>query len=184
MTRRLFFLFALLLLIPAHVFATQDSLPKGEDDKKILKLLLKERKDRFSQYTENVDNKSGIFGNQTKKDLKEVNEVLKEIVRTDNKIIMELDRLLDQRKFENFRSEYETKKASQELVTLQQQNEKLIAANDTLQKQLSAVQGTGPGASGSGSSTVYMFLAWFFGAILLFMLLLRWRKGQAPVKRM
>lgn len=166
----------LLLMLPLCASAVQDT--ARTDDKKVLKMLLKERKDRFSQYTERLDDKSGFFGNQTKKDLKEINEVLKEIVRTDNKIIMELDRLLDERKFETFRSEYETKKAGQELGTLQLQNEKLIAANDTLVKQLEALRGQGPGSSSSKGPVIYVFLSWFFGAILIFMLLLYLRKRE------
>lgn len=162
-------------MLPLCASAVQDT--SATDNKKMLKMLLKERKDRFSQYTEQLDDKSGFFGNQTKKDLKEINEVLKEIVRTDNKIIMELDRLLDERKFESFRSDFETKKAGEELVTLQVQNEKLIAQNDTLVKQVEALRAQGAGEGGN-SPVIYMFLAWFFGAILLFMLMIRLKKGR------
>jgi preprotein translocase subunit SecG len=153
----------------------QDSLQKKEDEKKVIRLLLKERKDRFAQYTEHLDDKSGFFGNQTKKDLKQINEVLMDIVRTDNNIIMELDRLLDQKKFENFRSDYETKRAGQELVTLQEQNERLMAANDTLNKQLETVHARGD--EQHGSRTIYIFLTYFFGAALVFLLLLTKRSN-------
>ena len=170
-----------LLLLPLTSVATQDTVQKRVDDKKALKMLLKERRDRFSQYTERIDDKSGFFGNQTKKDLREINEVLKEIVRTDNKIIAELDRLLDERKFESFRSEYETKRAGEDLVMLEQQNRKLMAQNDTLVKQVEALRAGGRTAGGGTSNTpvIYVFLTWFFGAILLFILLLRYRKSAA-----
>lgn len=172
-----YFIQLLLITIPFCASAVQDSV-KQKDEKRALRMLLKERKEKFAQYTEHIDDKSGFFGNHSKRDLKEINEVLKDIVRTDNNIITELERLLDQRKFENFRSEYETKRAGEELVALQEQNEKLIAANDTLVKQLAKVQGTGEYADG-GSNPIYIFLTYFFGAILLFLFLLQRKKVAA-----
>lgn len=181
MKRKIYFLLTIVFCFPGFIAnAIQDSIQKQEDDKKFIRMLLKERKEKFAQYTEHLDDKSGFFGNQTKRDIKEVNEVLKEIVKTDNKIIMELDRLLDQRKFENFRSEYETKRASQELVQLQMENERLLAANDTLIKQLQVYRG--PGAEeGGGGRTIYIFFTYFFGAILLLMLMIRLKKPRAKV---
>jgi hypothetical protein len=172
------FLLFIIASLSLHA-AVQDSV-KQKDEKRLLRSLLSERKERFAQYTEHLDDKSGFFGNQTKKDLREINEVLKDIVRTDNTIIIELERLLDQRKFENFRSEYETKRAGHELVTLQEQNEKLIAQNDTLVKQLQMVQGTGQYAE-RRSNPIYIFCTFFFGAILLFLGLLEYRKRRQRV---
>lgn len=165
----------LLLLLPLCTIA-QDTTKSQQDDKKLIRSLLKERKDRFAQYTDHLDDKSGIFGTQTKKDLRQLNEVLKDIVRTDNNIIMELDRLLDQRKFESFRSDYETKRAGQELVSLQQNNERLMAANDTLVKQVEILKGSGATMESHGSCTIYIFLTYFFGAALVFLLLLQRKK--------
>jgi predicted class III extradiol MEMO1 family dioxygenase len=167
----------LLMLATANEASAIQDTVKKQDDKKLIRMLLKERKDRFAQYTEHLDDRSGFFGNQTKKDLKEINEVLKEIVRTDNKIIMELDRLLDQRKFETFRSEFETKRAGQELVELQMENKKLMAANDTLLKQLEMHRDAGEARQ--DSRIIYVFLTYFFGALLVFMFLTRWRKREA-----
>lgn len=169
-------LLILIMLAPGFsARAIQDTVPKPSDDKKVIRMLLQERKDRFAQYTEHLDDRSGFFGNQTKKDLQQINEVLKDIVRTDNKIILELDRLLDQRRFETFRSDYETKRAGQELVELQMQNERLVAANDTLIKQLQVLRGRTSESSGS-SNAIYIFFTYFFGAILLFMFLLKRKK--------
>lgn len=175
MTKYFFRILLFVTAIAPLFAAAQDTI--RQDDKKMLRLLLAERKERFAQYTDHLDDKSGFFGNQTKKDLKEINEVLKDIVRTDNKIIMELERLLDQRKFESFRSEFETKRAGQELVALQEQNEKLLAANDTLVKQLQLAQGTGEYAE-RGSNPVYVFLTYFFGAILFFLLIIEYKKRR------
>lgn len=170
---------SVMMILCFEARAVQDTAQKPADDKKVIRMLLKERKERFAQYTEHIDDRSGFFGNQTKKDLQQINEVLKEIVRTDNKIIMELDRLLDQRRFETFRSHYETKRAGQELVELQMQNEKLISANDTLIKQLQACCEPGSSGSTGNSRTIYIFFTYFFGAILLFMLLLKWKRPTA-----
>lgn len=53
--------------------------------------LLKERSELYANWKEALDQKSGIFGNQSKADLQEVSEVLKKIIRKDNEILDELE---------------------------------------------------------------------------------------------
>lgn len=56
-----------------------------------LQNLVAERRTLYTQWKEALDQKSGIFGNQTKADLEEINEVLKQIIRKDNDILEALD---------------------------------------------------------------------------------------------
>lgn len=144
---------SLILLLISIKLYSQNQI--GEEDKKTLKLLLQERKERFEQYTKDLDNKSGFFGNQTKKDLKNINEVLKEIVRTDNKIILELDAVLDQKRYETKSYEFENKRSGEDLARLEQQNKKYFAAIDTLNKQVAYYKEGGR----STSATPYKWLA-------------------------
>ncbi|SHG54242.1 hypothetical protein [Pedobacter caeni] len=57
--------------------------------------LLAERSERFGQYDQSLDARTGIFGFQTKRDIKNSNEILRQIVLNDNNIFKELKILMD-----------------------------------------------------------------------------------------
>lgn len=57
--------------------------------------LLSERSTRFGQYDQSLDARTGIFGFQTKRDIKNSNEILRQIVLNDNNIFRELKILMD-----------------------------------------------------------------------------------------
>ena len=63
--------------------------------------LLKERSLRFGKYDESLNQRSGIFGWQTKKDIKNSNEILRQVVLTDNNIFKELKVLMDYKDLQN-----------------------------------------------------------------------------------
>src|ERR1700709_228518 len=62
--------------------------------------MLDVRRQKFSEYTESLDKHTGIFGLQTKKDIKHSNDILMAIVETDDAIFKELKILLDYKTFE------------------------------------------------------------------------------------
>ncbi|MDQ8051798.1 MAG: hypothetical protein REI78_02175 [Pedobacter sp.] len=57
--------------------------------------LLAERSAKFGQYDESLKARTGIFGFQTKQDIRNSNEILREIALTDNHIFQELKTLMD-----------------------------------------------------------------------------------------
>jgi hypothetical protein len=57
--------------------------------------LLAERSAKFGQYDQSLNERTGIFGFQTKRDIKNSNEILRQIALTDNDIFSELKILLD-----------------------------------------------------------------------------------------
>ncbi|KQC01084.1 hypothetical protein [Pedobacter sp. Hv1] len=57
--------------------------------------LLAERSIKFGQYDESLNAKTGIFGFQTKRDIRNSNEILRQIALNDNDIFKELKVLLD-----------------------------------------------------------------------------------------
>lgn len=57
--------------------------------------MLAERSARFGQYDESLNTRTGIFGFQTKRDIKNSNEILRQIAINDNNIFTELKVLLD-----------------------------------------------------------------------------------------
>lgn len=90
-------LFLHILFIGNIAFAQQtDSLAYQLQREKVNNLLAK-RSSKFSQYFESLDKHTGIFGWQTKKDIRRSNEILMDIVQTDNAVFKELKILLDYR---------------------------------------------------------------------------------------
>ncbi len=57
--------------------------------------LLVERSAKFGQYDQSLNTKTGIFGLQAKRDIRNSNEILRQIALTDNNIFTELKVLLD-----------------------------------------------------------------------------------------
>jgi hypothetical protein len=141
---RLFLISISLLLFASASIAQKDT---SSVQKERLRNLLKDRKEKFSQYDKALENHSGIFGNQTKKDIKNANQVLEEIVRTDNRIMNELSRLLDYKSFEKTNYNYtinnnsdRIEKQARAIEILQQQLKKEKARNSELQKEMDRKQ--------------------------------------------
>src|SRR6185295_18213620 len=85
------------LLIPFLLFTAQLKAQDSLGNITELQKLLKDRKNRFVAYATSADQRSGIFGNKTKKDLEKSREILFEIVKTDNTIFNELTRVISKR---------------------------------------------------------------------------------------
>ena len=88
-----------LLLFSAGVFAqvnTTDSVTYNKQRNKI-NAMLAARKVKFSQYDSSLTKRSGIFHMQTKKDIRRSNDILMDIVGTDDEIFIELKKLFDYR---------------------------------------------------------------------------------------
>ena len=63
--------------------------------------LLEKRSANFAQYDKSLTQRSGIFGLQTKKDLRNSNEILRGVVLNDNQIFRELKALMDYKDLKN-----------------------------------------------------------------------------------
>jgi hypothetical protein len=105
-----------------------------ETQRKKINRLLDERSSRFGQYESSLGKRSGIFGLKTKKDMQFSNDILRQIVLTDNDIFSELKILLDYKDFE--KQKVETRAETVEgridryqttITGLQNENEKLRA---------------------------------------------------------
>ncbi|MCC8426970.1 hypothetical protein [Mucilaginibacter sp. UR6-11] len=58
------------------------------------------RSQKFGQYDKSLSEHTGIFGFQTKKDIRRSNDILMDIVKTDNEIYKQLKILLEYRAFQ------------------------------------------------------------------------------------
>ncbi|WP_316803395.1 hypothetical protein [Pedobacter nototheniae] len=81
-------------------FAQQDTSAYQMQRAKI-NALLNDRSIKFGQYDQSLNEKTGIFGWQTKKDIKNSNEILRQIVLNDNNIFKELKVLMDYKDVQN-----------------------------------------------------------------------------------
>ena len=121
------------LLIPFLLFNAQLKAQDSLGNITELQKLLKERKDRFEAYATSADQRSGIFGNKTKKDLEKSREILFQIVKTDNNILNELTRVISKRGMAKADYSYDESGYKQTI-------DQLTQAADTLNKQLVAVK--------------------------------------------
>jgi hypothetical protein len=62
--------------------------------------MLQERAAKFGQYDESLRMHTGIFGFQTKKDIRRSNDILMDIVKTDDDIYKEIKILMEYRVFQ------------------------------------------------------------------------------------
>lgn len=87
-------LFLCLFFLGTNAFAKQtDSLAYQLQREKVNNLLGK-RSITFNRYFQSLEMRTGIFGFQTKKDIRRSNEILMDIVKTDNAVFKELKILL------------------------------------------------------------------------------------------
>ncbi|HEY4323330.1 MAG TPA: hypothetical protein VGN20_05070 [Mucilaginibacter sp.] len=107
-------LLTLIGLLSANVFAqaNSDSAAYQLERKKINNMLAA-RSQKFGQYDESLSKHTGIFGFQTKKDIRRSNDILMDIVKTDNDIYKELKILLDYRTFQQTQVQSHSKEAEQ-----------------------------------------------------------------------
>lgn len=123
---------AMSCMFSQNVFAQGDMMEKQK-----LRELLDQRKERFSDYFNSMEKRSGIFGNKTKKDISASNEILKEVVRTDNEIIQVLNRALDYKTFEKTGFNYDRLNQDQLIANLQKANDTLVKQQQQLSKETS-----------------------------------------------
>jgi hypothetical protein len=149
----------LMLSAPFCLLAKQET--ESDKSKERLTILLKERTAKFDKYSVSITQRSGIFGNQTKKDLRQVNEILMDITQTDNVIFKELKRLLDYKDFEKG-------SAIQSFGAYDVEKARYVAAIDTLNKQLEVLKAAKKNLQQQNSITG--FFTFVLGIITLILL--------------
>ncbi len=124
------------LLLHVALLAQSDTSAYNIQRNKINQLL-DERRAKFSQYDNSLTKRSGIFGLKTKKDMQASNDILTQIVITDNNIFSELRILLDFKDFEKKEVEHRAETVEgrigrfQSTITrLQQENDRRKAESE------------------------------------------------------
>ena len=88
-------IFLLLLFTFIQVKVSAQDTSAYELQRTKINALLAERSAKFGQYDQSLNTRTGIFGFQTKRDIKNSNEILRQIAINDNNIFKELKVLLD-----------------------------------------------------------------------------------------
>jgi hypothetical protein len=160
----LIFLFSLFL---ADTFAqvSSDSLAYQAQRKKINDMLAR-RKQKFGQYDASLTKHTGIFGLQTKKDIRVSNDILMDIVKTDNDIFVQTKILLDYRTFQQNQAQAHSSEADSSNIGFMNSINKLRAENARLtQDEVAAV------AAQQNTSQRSLFI--IIGLLVAVLLLLR-----------
>ncbi|WP_461787692.1 hypothetical protein [Pedobacter sp.] len=125
----------------------QDSSSAYELQRNKINTLLAERSAKFGQYEESLNARTGIFGFQTKRDIKNSNEILRQIAINDNNIFTELKVLLDYKdlQFQEVKSNVDHNQLridsyKKTIRDLQVKNEELLAYNQKIDKSTDRLQ--------------------------------------------
>lgn len=151
--------------ISVRAQANSDSLAYQAQRKKI-NSMLDQRKQKFGQYSQSLSMHTGIFGLQTKKDIRRSNDILMDIVKTDEDIFVQTKILLDFRTFQQTQVQTHSTETDDANLGLMNTINKLRTQNDKLKKDAQA-------AEEQQQKTSQTALAIIVGLIVIVLLLLR-----------
>ncbi|WP_410221519.1 hypothetical protein [Pedobacter sp.] len=167
-----FTLFVLLFVFSAKIIFAQDTSAYNIQRAKINSLLA-DRSAKFSQYDESLKARTGIFGLQTKRDIRNSNEILRTIVMNDNNIFQELKVLLEYKDIQFKQAQTDADFNTQRILNfkttirnLQLKNDELLNYNNKISK-----------------SSDYKTLTLVLAAVIILILLLLLRKAKLSIKK-
>lgn len=105
-----------------------------ELQRKKVNSMLDVRRQKFSQYDQSLQMRTGIFGLQTKKDIRRSNDILMDIVQTDNEIFKQTKVLLDYRIFQQTQVQSHSDKVESDVTGYMTTINKLRNQIDQLKK--------------------------------------------------
>lgn len=154
------FLCMVLLLLSVVVKASAISADTSGYYRKQLQKLLLEREQKFNSYSQSLQERNGIFGGKTKKDILRSNEILKDLVKNDNQIIDVLNRVVDFRNYEKASMVYDKLEHEQHV-------DHLLQATDTLSKQVNALKQQNNKLKANNRWLVVLAIALFILALVM-----------------
>lgn len=155
--------YLLLLFTLLSYSAFSQSLDPYEIQRQKVNSLLEERSKNFGQYDQSLSARTGIFGMQTKRDIKNSNEILRQIVLNDNQIFRELKVLLDYKNVASEQLQDTFNQRNEQLENYKASIKKLQDQNEVLKIQLSKQQ---------SESSIFTYLSLLFGIALIVVILL------------
>jgi archaellum biogenesis ATPase FlaH len=135
-------LILLFIAFSVNAYAQTDTTAYQAQRSKI-NALLAERSVKFDQYEHSLNERTGIFGFQTKRDIRNSNEILRQIALNDNNIFKELKVLLDYKDFQVQQVQTTASNNSERIQSYMAAIKKLQDQNQILRKQLEEKEKTG-----------------------------------------
>ena len=162
----LLFLFCLIATVGASAQSpvNSDSVAYQLQRKKI-NTMLAARKQKFGQYDQSLSQHTGIFGFQTKDDIRRSAGILMDISKTDDAIFKELKILLEYRDFQQRQIQNHSKEAETTAAGYMEVINRLKQQNAHLKQQLSNSE-----QHFSTRQTIFMVVILFMAASILFLL--------------
>lgn len=137
-------LFILLFSISLSAHSQNSDSLKYQIQRLKINNMLNARSQKFGEYVNSLDRRTGIFGLKTKKDMQNSINILTDIIQTDNQILKETKLLLtfktfEQEKLKSKKEEFETKSLGymRSYNKLEARNTQLIAELDESTKSKS-----------------------------------------------
>ncbi|MGZ3946015.1 MAG: hypothetical protein ACXVJB_13800 [Mucilaginibacter sp.] len=102
--------------------------------------MLDDRHRKFGQYDESLKKHTGIFGLQTKKDIRRSNDILMDVARTDDSIFIQTKILLNYRTFQQQQAEVKSSQAQDYSLGYMNTINRLRAQIDRMKLEASQAQ--------------------------------------------
>lgn len=158
MIKKLFFLTLITLTFTLKISAQDTSAYEIQRAK--INALLAQRSANFGQYDASLNARTGIFGFQTKRDIKNSNEILRQIALNDNDIFKELKILLDYKDLQVEQVKASVNSNSESILNYRKTIKGLQDQNQTLSDNLDKAE------SASRIAHIFMFI-FLIGCIIL-----------------
>lgn len=137
---KLFFSFLILCYLCFLTAFTQE-VPSAYNTQRLkINTLLENRSSKFGLYQNSLSKHTGIFGLKTKKDMQRSNDILTEIIETDNNILKELKVLFDYKDFEKTTVETRVETSETRVSNYMQTITKLQKQVDILKNSQTALE--------------------------------------------
>jgi hypothetical protein len=162
------FLLTLLFFLSVCAFAQagSDSLAYQLQRKKINSMLA-DRTAKFGQYSQSLSMHTGIFGLQTKKDIRRSNDILMDIVKADDDIYKQLKILLEYRTFQQTQVQTHSKEA-------EDSNLGFMTTINKLRNQVDELKADAEKQQAAHEKTKHLFI----GAFIVMLLLILWQANR------
>jgi hypothetical protein len=170
--KKLIFL-GLLFFVSVHLLAQRhsDSIAY-QAERKTINAMLAQRAQKFGQYDQSLSKHTGIFGLQTKKDIRNSNDILMDIVKTDNDIYKEIKILLDFRAFQQTQAQTKVKETEDNTIGY-------MTAINKLRKQVDDLKAEADQSQREAEKSMRMFMISLAIALIALALLVFRRKRVA-----
>lgn len=105
-----------------------------------INLMLDQRHQKFGQYSESLKKHTGIFGLQTKKDIRRSNDILMDIIKTDEAIFEQIKILLNYRTYQQQQAQVQTTRVQDNSLGYMNTINRLRDQADKLKQDAQAAQ--------------------------------------------